>query len=255
MKNDWFTVEALDADTYAISEYQHWEQTHCYLLCGTQRAVLIDSGLGVGDIKAVVDSLTSLPVTVLTTHAHWDHIGGHRLFDAFAVHPAERAWLAGAFPLPLQVVKQNLLREPCAFPAGFDPDTYQLFQGEPQFLLHDGAVIELGGRTLQVLHTPGHSPGHCCFYEAARQTLYAGDLLYLGCLDMFYPTTDPQQFYRSVQKVRALPAEHIRPGHHSLAVPAGFASRVEAAFAALERAGTLRQGGGIVSFGDFQLHL
>lgn len=53
--------------------------------------MLIDSGLGVADIRAVVDDLTRLLVTVLTTHAHWDHIGGHGLFDAFAVHPAERA--------------------------------------------------------------------------------------------------------------------------------------------------------------------
>ena len=42
---DWFTVEKIDEDTYAISEYQHWEETHCYLLCGTKRALLIDTGL------------------------------------------------------------------------------------------------------------------------------------------------------------------------------------------------------------------
>lgn len=41
---DWFTVEKIDEDTYAISEYQHWEETHCYLLCGTKRALLIDTG-------------------------------------------------------------------------------------------------------------------------------------------------------------------------------------------------------------------
>ena len=45
---DWFTVEKIDEDTYAISEYQHWEETHCYLLCGTKRALLIDTGLGAG---------------------------------------------------------------------------------------------------------------------------------------------------------------------------------------------------------------
>lgn len=122
--------------------------------------MLIDSGLSVADIHTVVDDLTRLLVTVLTTHAHWDHIGGHGLFDAFAVHPAERAWPAGAFPHPLSVVKRNLLREPCAFPAGFDADAYRLFQGEPQRLLQDGACIELGGRSRRVLHTPGHSPGH-----------------------------------------------------------------------------------------------
>ena len=77
----WFSVEKIDSDTFAISEYKHWEETHCYLLCGTEKAVFIDTGLGVGNIREIVDSLTSLPVTVMTTHVHWDHIGAHRYFE------------------------------------------------------------------------------------------------------------------------------------------------------------------------------
>ena len=84
--NDWFAIEEIDDDTFAISEYKHWEETHCYLLCGRQKAVLIDTGLGVSDIRKVVDALTDLPIEVITTHARWDHIGGHRLFDNIAVH-------------------------------------------------------------------------------------------------------------------------------------------------------------------------
>lgn len=52
--NDWFTIEEIDNDTFAISEYKHWEETHCYLLCGMKKAVLIDTGLGVSDIKKAV---------------------------------------------------------------------------------------------------------------------------------------------------------------------------------------------------------
>ena len=130
--NDWFTVEKIDGDTYAISEYKHWEETHCYLLLGLDRAILIDTGLGVGNIKAVVDSLTNLPLFIVTTHAHWDHIGGHQYFSHFAVHEAERDWLAVKFPLPLQAVKQNLTFKPCEFPKDFSLDRYQIFQGIPQ---------------------------------------------------------------------------------------------------------------------------
>ena len=67
---DWFTVEVIDDNTFAISEYKHWEETHCYLMCGTEKAVLIDTGLGVSNIRSVVDSLTTLPIMAVTTHAY-----------------------------------------------------------------------------------------------------------------------------------------------------------------------------------------
>lgn len=85
----WFTVEKIDADTYAISEYKHWEETHCYTICGTKKAILIDTGLGISNIRKIVECLTTLPITVVTTHVHWDHIGGHKYFEHIAVHEKE----------------------------------------------------------------------------------------------------------------------------------------------------------------------
>lgn len=253
--DNWFTVEEIDSDTYAISEYKHWEETHCYLLCGTERAILIDTGLGVSNIKKVIDSLTKLPVTVITTHAHWDHIGGHKYFKNFAVHEKEVSWMAGQFPIPLQVVKKNLTLKPCPFPADFCLEDYQIFQGDPKSVLHDGDHLDLGNRSLQVIHTPGHSPGHCCFYEADRQCLYSGDLIYKGCLDAFYPTTNPQQFYESVKKVRALKIKRVLPAHHQLFIPVCMVSEIEEAFCELQAQGNLKQGKGIFDFRDFQIHI
>lgn len=118
--DNWFTIEQIDRDTFSISEYKHWEETHCYLLCGEKYAILIDTGLGVSNIRKIVDSLTKLPVMTVTTHVHWDHIGGHKYFDNIAVHEAEKDWLSVRFPIPLQVVKNNLTRIPCDFPRDFD---------------------------------------------------------------------------------------------------------------------------------------
>ena len=253
--SDWFTIEQIDADTYAISEYKHWEETHCYLLCGTDKAILIDTGLGVANIREVVDSLTTLPVTVVTTHVHWDHIGGHKYFDSIAVHEAETEWLSVKFPIPLSVVKSNLMREPCDFPSGFSIDDYEIFQGAPQRILHDGDCLDLGDRKLTVIHTPGHSPGHCCFYEPERKYLYSGDLIYQGCLDMFYPSTDPQKFWHSVKRVQKLDIERIIPGHHQLNIPVDLIDRIEEGFSELATSGKLEQGNGIFDFGDFQIHI
>lgn len=251
----WFTTEKIDGDTFVISEYRHWEETHCYLLCGRERAILIDTGLGIANIRDEVEKLTELPVMAAATHVHWDHIGGHKYFEKIAVHEAEKEWLSGRFPLTLQLVKQNLISRPCDFPEDFLLENYQIFQGTPQQILHDGDRLELGGRSLTVLHTPGHSPGHCCFYEPERRYLFSGDLIYQGCLDAFYPSTDPMLFWQSVRKIQALEAERIFPGHHQLWIPAGIADRIEKAFQSLAEKGILRHGGGIFDYGEFQIHI
>lgn len=63
----------------------------------------------------------------VTTHIHWDHIGGHKYFDNIAVHEKEMDWLSVKFPIPLQVVKNNLTKVPCNFPTEFNIDAYQIF--------------------------------------------------------------------------------------------------------------------------------
>lgn len=253
--DNWFSVSKIDDNTFAINEDKHWEETHCYLLCGVKNALLIDTGLGVANIKKVVDSLTLLPVLVVTTHIHWDHIGGHKYFENIAVHEAEKDWLSIKFPIPLQAVKHNLVCKPCDFPLDFSIDSYQLPKISPQQILHDGDCLDLGERKITVIHTPGHSPGHCCFYEPERKYLYSDDLIYSGCLDAFYPTTDPQLFWQSVKKIQHLDVERVLPAHHQLSIPVNIINSIEKAFSQLAGEGRLEQGNGIFDFADFQIHI
>ena len=104
--NDWFTLDTVDENTYAISEYKHWEEIHSYLLNGTKRSLLIDTGLGIFNISKVVSTLTDKPVTAVATHIHWDHIGGHKYYPDFYAHEAEIEWLNGKFPQPLEKIKE-----------------------------------------------------------------------------------------------------------------------------------------------------
>ncbi|MCR5447933.1 MAG: MBL fold metallo-hydrolase [Solobacterium sp.] len=255
MTEEWFTVEQIDRDTFAISEYGHWEQAHCYLLIGETQAALIDTGMGVSDIRKVTDQLTQLPVRVLTTHVHWDHIGGHGLYSDLSVHELEQEWLESSFPLPEAAVRQNLTCMSCRFPEGFDPAAYHVFQGKASHLLHDGDSIDLGNRKIIVIHTPGHSPGHCCFWEADRQYLYTGDLIYSGCLYAYYPSTDPYQFWQSIRKAGELPVRRILPGHNRLDIGTDIIERIETAFAQLYKENELKQGSGLFDYPDFQIHI
>jgi glyoxylase-like metal-dependent hydrolase (beta-lactamase superfamily II) len=253
--NDWFTIEMIDRETWAISEYKHWEKTHCYLLLGSNQAALIDTGLGVSNIRQVVDSLTELSVLVVTTHVHWDHIGGHGLFADIAVHEADAKWLAGGFPVSLSSIKSNLMRKPCDFPKEFGINGYQIFQGNPTRILKDGDIIDFGNRHLAVIHTPGHSPGHICLYEIERGHLFSGDLIYKGCLDAFYPSTNPVDFMNSVHRIRTLQVQRLLPGHHTLNVSSNLISEVDDGFQKIYKRGKLRQGSGIFQFKNFSIHI
>ncbi len=86
----WFTIDTIDEDTYCISEYRHWEETHCYLLNGSEGSLLIDTGLGICDIHEEVEKLTDRPVTAVATHIHWGSCvikGRSRLRTVFAGFP------------------------------------------------------------------------------------------------------------------------------------------------------------------------
>lgn len=251
---EWFTVDRLDRDTYCISEYRHWEETHCYLLLGSQRSLLIDTGLGICDISREVRRLTTGPVTAVATHIHWDHIGGHKYYPDFYVHKAELPWLQGEFPLPREVILPMVL-DRCDSPEGYDVNTYEFFQGTPTRLLEDGDVIDLGDRQITVLHTPGHAPGHLCFWEPDRGHLFTGDLVYKDVLFAWFPSTDPAAYLRSLEKVAALPVRHVFPGHHSLDIRPEILTRMLDAFRELNEKGLLHHGSGQFDYGDWGIWL
>lgn len=70
LQDAWFTVQQINDDTFAISEYGHWEKVHSFLLIGEDKAALIDTGLGIDSMKRITDQLTTKPIEVITTHVH-----------------------------------------------------------------------------------------------------------------------------------------------------------------------------------------
>lgn len=251
---EWFTIDKIDEDTFIISEYRHWEENHCYLLNGAERSLLIDTGLGICDIYDEVKRLTNKPVTAAATHIHWDHIGGHKFFPDFYAHEDELSWLDGEFPLPAEAVR-GMVADRCELPEGFDVGGYTVFQGIPTRVLKDHDIIDIGGREIEVLHTPGHSPGHMCFWEKGRGYLFTGDLVYKGTLFAYYPSTDPAAYLASLEKISELPAAEIFPAHHSLDIKPEIIIRMRDAFRELKAKGMLHHGGGTFDHGDWAVWL
>ncbi len=251
---NWFKIKEIDACTYAISELYHWEETNSYLLIGKEKALLIDTGFGVGDIYSEVLKITDKPVIAVPTHVHWDHIGGLRYFPEFYVHEAEREWIGGNFPLTNDFVRKMLVKDNNLTDV-VKADDYAVFQGEPAGFLKTGDVIDIGGRKISVLHTPGHSPGHMCFFEEKTGYLFSGDLIYKGTLFANYESTDPQKYLESVEKIEKLNVKRILPAHHEIDIETDMISKVAEGLRKINAEGKLCHGSGIFAFDDWSISL
>ena len=189
--NDYFVVQPLDATTFAIGEPRYYQGNYSYLILGTQRAVLFDAGTGLRDIVPLVRSLTDLPVTVIASHLHFDHVGALGRLDRTAVldNPVLRARARDA--------RLTLQRYEFLGFADRLPDlSFRVDEWWPQ-----DSTVDLGERSLRVLATPGHTPTSVSLYDASRHQLFAGDFIYPGELYAFLPGASRSAYLDSARRL------------------------------------------------------
>ena len=203
--DDYFVIEPIDAATFAIGEPRYYQANYSYLIVGAERAVLFDAGTGNRDITVVVRSLTHLPVTVIPSHLHFDHVGALGRFERTALidEPSLRARMRGG---ELGLRRYEFLGVADALP-------------EPRFKVDEwwppGQLIDLGGRSLRVLAAPGHTPTSVALYDAGRRQLFAGDFLYPGGLYAFLPGASRSAYRATAQALLAMldPSTRIYCAH------------------------------------------
>ncbi len=213
----WFAVSAPEEGVFTIEEPLHEEQVKSYLVVGSERAILIDTGMGVGDIRTLVADLTDRPVTVVNSHAHWDHIGGNGLFAEILIHPSEADVLRRGVPnarLRPNFTPDRLLGP---LPTGFDPATAAFPPTPPTGLLHGGETLDLGGRSLEVIHAPGHSPGGIVLLDREGRTLFSTDVAYPGALYCLAPDADLGTYRETMMRLAPLAGDVDRayPAHNA----------------------------------------
>jgi glyoxylase-like metal-dependent hydrolase (beta-lactamase superfamily II) len=200
MADDYFAVQDIGQGAYAIGEPRYYQQNYVYLIVGQTRALLFDSGTGTRDISPVVASLTKLPVTVMVSHLHFDHLGGIAPFGALAMIdlPQTRADMAAGRFTPGRY-------EYMGFVDGLAPPSPRVSQW-----LAPGATIDLGGRVLRVLSTPGHTPTSAALYDPAGHRLFIGDFIYPTTLYAFLPGASLSAYQRTARSLLAsLPSDTI----------------------------------------------
>jgi hydroxyacylglutathione hydrolase len=189
--DDYFVVEPIDERTIAIGEPRYYQGNYSYLLLGDQRAVLFDAGTGTRDIVPVVRALTTLPVTVIASHLHFDHVGALGHFDRTAVLdvPALRARVRDSM---LTLGRYEFM----GFTQDLVPPTFRVDEWWAA-----GTTIDLGGRTVRVLPTPGHTPTSVSLYDGQHHQLFVGDYLYPGHLYAFLPGSSRSAYLATTRQL------------------------------------------------------
>jgi glyoxylase-like metal-dependent hydrolase (beta-lactamase superfamily II) len=221
---DWFEVREFEHGVFGIGEPGHDENVKSFLVIGNDQAMLVDTGTGVGNIKQVVDGLTNLPVLLVNSHGHWDHVGGDWRFDRIWIHEAE------ADDLRAGVSNQRMRRfvAPARFTSGvpdwIDIDTITIPGAEPERTLSGGERIDIGGREFLVVITPGHSPGGITLVEESTGIALVGDAVYAGALYGHLDHSDPRVYRDTLKRLADLASSltAIYPCHDNYPLEPSF---------------------------------
>ncbi len=228
----WFDVYRIRPGVFAIYEPHQSEEVISYLVLGKNKGVLFDTGMGISSIRNVVDHLTKLPVSVINSHTHNDHVGDNWRFNDIYVMDTEfaRANAKGSRDdAQAEIAPGEICGET---PAGFDFAAYATRPFHISHWLHDGDKIDLGGRSLQVIATPGHTPDSIALLDMDNRLLFTGDTFYPGPIFLYRPETDLEAYLTSVEKLaRLVPRlQLLLPAHNVAVADPHYLPRVVAAF-------------------------
>lgn len=215
---DWYEVIRLSEDVSLIREkyVAHWLRCNIWHLRGKNHDLLIDSGMGLRPLKQEVASLCEKPVTVISTHCHFDHIGGAHEFDCRLGHKSEADMHSQ--PTRDNTAFGGFIRAETFTASPYGGFHFSDFEVKPAPLsgyLDEGDVIDLGNRAFQVLHLPGHSPGSIALYEEETGTLFSGDTIYDGELYDTVYHSDKQLYRHSLRRLRELDIGVVHAGHEA----------------------------------------
>ena len=213
---DWYeSIRITDEITLIREKYvAHWLRCNIWHVRGRNHDILIDSGMGLRPLKQEIASLADRPIKVISTHAHFDHIGGAYEFDCRLGHRLEEDIHRN--PDGENTATSGFVRAETftALPdQQFRVEDYKVTAAPLTGYLDEGDVVDLGDRSFQIFHMPGHSPGSIALLDAKNKTLFSGDLIYDGDLYDSVYHSDKEQYRESLQRLREFDVDVIHGGH------------------------------------------
>ena len=218
-KRKWFKVYKAGTDVYAIAEPYNYQEVISYLILGKSKALLFDTGMGLDSISPLVRELTGLPVTVLNSHTHYDHVGGNYEFNDILGMNTNFTRKNASNGYKHSAVRSEVAPDAFCLPCLPKTDTAHYFIKPFQIskFIGDGYLIDLGGRQLQVIAAPGHTPDAVALLDKQNGYLWSGDSFYLGPSWLFDEGTDLAAYKKSIGALAALAPglKMVFPSHNT----------------------------------------
>jgi glyoxylase-like metal-dependent hydrolase (beta-lactamase superfamily II) len=236
----WFDVYEVQDSIFAIYEPHQVQEVISYLIIGKESALLFDTGNGIGDIKNVVDRITGLPISVLNSHSHLDHVGGNASFDfIYGMDTEFTATRKKGLPHERVAgeVSPDALCKP--LPEGVVAEDHIIRPYEIDEYVADGFKIDLGNRILEVISIPGHTPDAIGLLDKENGLLWTGDTFYKGAIWLFAKETNLDAYKNSVKRLAALSPslKHLLPAHNTPLVDPKVLIELDEALDEIERGG------------------
>lgn len=192
-------ISEIAPDIYAINEFG---LSTMYLVVGKEKALLIDTACGLTDLKSLVSSLTNLPVEVILTHGHVDHVGGMSQFDEVWIHPADVEMAKSVTEEDLKDYVEGIGRGGAYDVYDYSPDMVNRIERYPRFLsITDRQEFDLGGRKLTAIFISGHTPGGVCVLDREKRIIFSGDCFNQNTLAV---NCSVSHLLQELKKVKAL---------------------------------------------------
>lgn len=184
------------------------------LLCGRSRALLVDTGLGLGDLKKTVEELANGPLTVVNTHGHIDHFGGNYQFDEVYIREEELKTARDSLePLNLKKLAPEQPVRNAGDPRGWEPGAWYGRCFQRMRALDAGASFDLGGLTVRPVPLPSHTPGMTGFYVEERGLLLGGDSV-CALVNLCLPgASSVQEHLRVLLTAQEIPFSRLLTSH------------------------------------------
>ena len=189
-----YKIVQISADSWRIEE----NEVRFFLLTGSDRALLVDTGMTIRNARDIAATLTDLPISLINTHADGDHIGSNEQFASFYMHPAE------------------------------EPNYRRGNRHAAIIPVQEGDILDLGGRPLEIIHLPGHTPGSIALLDRTNRVLISGDTIQAGRIFMFGPFRDMPAYIQSLEHLENWKGQfdEIWPSHASIPVSPDLIGRL-----------------------------